>query len=292
MKLVQTINSRILSAFDLRMTRASSWRNQIEAQRRLAALAISPVARDRILNLAPYLVPRKAVGHSKIRVGSLHDGGYVCLDDFAEVTSAFSFGIGQNDDWDLEIANRNIQVYQFDHTIHSPPHSHVNCYFEQKRIVPHALASEASESISSLLDKYADPSCSTILKIDIEHDEWDVFMSASEADLNRFSQIMCEFHGFSEIDDAVWYNRSLAVVEKLHRLFDVIHIHPNNYSRWITIGNIPFPELVEVTYANRSRYAFEATDESFPTPLDSPNEPNRPELHLGPFVLIGRNGKT
>jgi hypothetical protein len=36
MKLTQTINNRILAAFDLRITQASSWRNQIEAQQKLS----------------------------------------------------------------------------------------------------------------------------------------------------------------------------------------------------------------------------------------------------------------
>jgi hypothetical protein len=292
MKLTQTINDRILAAFDLRITRASSWRNQIEAQQRVASLAGSPVARDRILRLASLLTPQKAIGYSKVRIGSAHDGGYICLDDFAGIKSAFSFGIGHNDDWDIAIADKNIQVYQFDHTIQSPPHSHRNCHFERKKIVPNHLIGEASDSISSLLDKHANSDSSIILKMDIEHDEWDIFLSTSDADLNKFSQIICEFHGFAAIDSAEWYSRALSVLEKLHRRFDVVHIHPNNSSRWITIGNIPFPELVEVTYANRSRYAFEPTDESFPTSLDAPNESNRPELYLGPFLPISGAGRA
>jgi hypothetical protein len=41
--------------------------------------------------------------------------------------------------------------------------------------------------------------------------------------------------------------------------------------------------VMEITFANRSLYSFVETDESYPGPLDAPNDPNRPELCLDGF---------
>src|SRR5947207_49992 len=113
MTLGKIINDRVLAPFDLRVMRTSAWRQQ----QKLGALAVSEVAGGRALKLGSLLAPQRAVGHSKVRLGSKYDGGYICIDDFNEITTAFSFGIGKNDDWDIEIANKGIAVYQFDHTI-------------------------------------------------------------------------------------------------------------------------------------------------------------------------------
>jgi hypothetical protein len=43
------------------------------------------------------------------------------------------------------------------------------------------------------------------------------------------------------------------------------------------------PSVFEVTYANRGMYSIVETDEIFPGPLDTPNDPSRPDMHLGNF---------
>ena len=58
------------------------------------------------------------------------------LDDFAGITSAFSLGVGLDDSWDIEIANRNIPVYAFDHTVVASPDTHANLHFLRRKIVP------------------------------------------------------------------------------------------------------------------------------------------------------------
>ena len=46
----------------------------------------------------------------------------------------------------------------------------------------------------------------------------------------------------------------------------------------------PVPEVLEITFANRSRYSFVAADEMFPGALDAPNYPYLPDIHLGKFA--------
>jgi hypothetical protein len=82
---------------------------------------------------------------------------------------------------------------------------------------------------------------------------------------------------------------SLHVLEKLNRGFAVVHVHGNNTRPWDDLGGVPFPQLLEVTYASRKRYKFEPNHEVFPTWLDAPNDPNKPDMFLGRFVFPERH---
>jgi hypothetical protein len=85
-----------------------------------------------------------------------------------------------------------------------------------------------------------------------------------------------------------WYRRALTVLKTLDENFAVVHVHANNALPWANIGNVPFPELLEVTYASRLPYSFKLAEELFPTSLDSPNLPEMPDLYLGRFVFPER----
>src|SRR5215813_2192807 len=150
MRFAEFINDCVLAPFDVRVMRRSAWR---QIQKREARSA-SAVGAERILKLGSLLAPQHAVGQSKVRLGSKYDGGYICLNDFDGITTAFSFGLGQNDDWDIEIAGKGIMVHQFDHSMGQPPHVHPNCHFHKKRIVPRDDGTPNTETIAHLVEKY------------------------------------------------------------------------------------------------------------------------------------------
>ena len=279
------LNDRILRPMGLRLTRARDWGKSNEEQRRPELLARSFLAQRRILELANLLVPHKALERSKIRLGGTNDGGYVCLNDFEKIDLAFSFGIGDDVSWDVDVAKKGIFVHQFDNSIETPRNFYTNIQFWRKRIVPSKRAPN-EESISSLWSRYLQNTrASALLKMDVEHDEWDILFETPSHVLNSFSQIICEFHFFSSIDNQEWFERAYAVLKKLDLHFAVVHVHGNNAWPLVNLGSVPFPELLEVTYASRTRYLFELSNEIFPTSLDAPNLPERPDLCLGGFVF-------
>jgi hypothetical protein len=286
--MLSLINNRILPLFGIRIERVSSFKAREQERKRLEMLAASSDARQRILQLAELLKPHSAIGQSKIRIGSKNDGGYVCLDDFKGVKGAFSFGIFNDVSWDSEIANRGIVVYQFDHTVNGPPTANANFRFEKKRIVASGGDTSTSTTISSILTRLGEVAPSSlILKIDIDHDEWEVFDKISDEELSKFSQIICELHWFSRVIEDNWFARAKNVLEKLHRRFEVVHVHANNYAPLISIGNIPFGDALEVTYGSRDRYTFGPLRQPLPTNLDAPNDPDRPDIYLGYFEFDG-----
>ena len=237
----------------------------------------------RSLELLRLLKPHRAEGFRKARFGSPNDGGYILLDDFENISAAFSFGIEQNASWDVCVANRGVPVYQFDHTIDIPPVWRHDLIFSKKRTAPQA--GPDCETINDLVTRHASVgSASLVLKIDIEHDEWPVFDATSDAALSCFAQIVGEFHGFGLMIDPEWSERARRVFEKITSRFAAVHLHANNHCGINSVANIPVPEVLEITFANRSRYSFVAADEMFPGALDAPNYPYLPDIHLGKFA--------
>ena len=181
-----------------------------------------------ILELLSLFTPRRAVGHDKLRVGNkTGDGGYVMLDDFGKIAAALSCGVGGDVSWDEEIANRGIAVYQFDHTVNGPPVSHELFHFFRREISTEAT--ENSESIQSLIRKVPASAGALIFKIDIEGGEWEAFDATDINDLSRVSQLICEFHGFSKALTSSWRERAARVMTMLNSVFQVVHVHGNNW---------------------------------------------------------------
>jgi hypothetical protein len=203
----------------------------------------------------------------------------VLLDDFDGVGFALSFGVGQEITWDLDIAGRGIAVHQFDHTVEQPPGTHPLLHFHRRRIAPDAA--EDAESLRSAQVLGGGGSC--IVKMDIEGDEWRVLEAAGDADFADMSQLVVEFHDFDRVDDDDWHARAARVLAVLHRHFAVVHVHANNHGALRIAGNTAFPEILEVTFASRTRYRFTETADVFPTPLDAPNREDLPDIVLGSF---------
>jgi hypothetical protein len=176
-----------------------------------------------------------------------------------------------------------VTVYQFDHTVEAPVIDNPRLIFARKKISTEA--GPESESLSSLIKRHdkqnANPNL--LLKIDIENDEWAVFDTTPPEILNRFSQIVGEFHYLQGLSDVHWRQLFTRVLGKLSYAYAVIHVHANNIGGFSNVANVIFPNVLEITFANRSMYSFSETNEIFPGPLDAPNDPTRPDLHLGSF---------
>ena len=63
------------------------------------------------------LRPKDVYGKKKVRIGKEGDGGYVLLNDFENISIAYSFGICNDVSFDLELAEKNIDIFMYDHTI-------------------------------------------------------------------------------------------------------------------------------------------------------------------------------
>jgi hypothetical protein len=204
--------------------------------------------------------PMHVAGWSKCRVGRDWDGGYVMLDDFKGVTAAISAGVGDEASWDLEIAERNILVDQYDHTIKKPPVPHPYIEWFPVKMSPDERTLEVA------LKMFWRVKGDRVLKMDIEGGEWDVLIGV---DLSAFRQIVVEFHDLLTISDEK-LDRMAATMNAHHQL---IHVHGNNYGICATdqIGDVP--NVLEATYVRRDDKVFIPETDSYPTPFDRPNNP-------------------
>ena len=83
-------------------------------------------------NLYYLLSSVEILGYNKIRIGRKADGGYILLNDFNNIKIAYSFGISSEISFEKELADKNIDIYIYDHTINKLPFE--NSKFHWKKI--------------------------------------------------------------------------------------------------------------------------------------------------------------
>jgi hypothetical protein len=243
----------------------------------------NPGEAARVRSILSLIQPQSVQGATKRRVGRDFDGGYVMLDSFDGIAAALSLGIFDDVSWDTQIADRGIDVLQFDPTVAAPPAPHERFRFEPLRIAPWDGA--GCISIDTVLRTRLPPGeCDLLLKIDIEGAEWDAFVAITSDALKRFRQIVCEFHTLERLGEKEFGDRAAHVFAKLAETHFPCHVHGNNCGSFANVANVIVPETLEVTFASRAHFASDGpSDELFPTSLDQPNAEGRADLFLGHF---------
>ena len=235
-----------------------------------------------ILGILKKLQPMKAAEHKKTRIGKEYDGGYIMLDDFDGITAAYSIGIFNEVSWDLNIADRGIVVYQYDHTIDSLPIQHPLFKWLKKGLG--ASVTSELETLPRLIEKNGHQGRSDlILKCDIEGCEWEVLPELPRECLRQFKQIVLEIHFLEHLTDpqfATRVERSIDVLTADHR---VVHVHANNHRPYCIVGGVPLPSVLELTLARVHDVRLEINEEVFPSQLDTPCYRGRGDFHLGLF---------
>lgn len=75
---------------------------------------------------------KKVLDYQKIRIGNNKDGGYILLNDLKNIKIGYSFGISREISFDKGLADNNIDVFMYDHTINKLPFE--NPKFHWKKI--------------------------------------------------------------------------------------------------------------------------------------------------------------
>lgn len=267
-----------------------STRNSDEINKQIRALDIPITIRDILEpeikecsyksqyfhDLKNLLLCKKVKNQKPIRIGgSEGDGGYVMIDDFKNSICAYSFGIGSNVSWDMDIAIRDMKVFMYDHTIYHLPQVHNNFIFKK-------LGVGEGEGCISLTDilKSNDHlnNHNLIMKMDIEGGEWDVLTNTPSQLLNNFKQITLELHDLCNQENG---KKIFNVLKKINLTHQAIWVHGNNGNEAQKAGGILIPNLLEITYLRKDSYLFESADCVFPMLLDLPNLMYRHDFVLG-----------
>lgn len=231
-------------------------------------------------------------GTPKVRVGSVNDGGYVVLEELCgKAPEVYSFGVGDNVDFEQDFVSRwpgVEKVYLFDPTIEASPSLHPKFFF-----IKCGIGGGYSPSIA--------PAKNSILKMDIESDEWEALLNVlSLVLLLDFSQLVIEFHiVHAELRDIkypywkLFYDRAMGrindglflkyfnVINRVNTLFRCFHIHANNSLHPITVGGHTFPPLLEMSFVRKDLVrGCIPTKGPFPVDgLDAPNKTDRADIY-------------
>ena len=221
-----------------------------------------------------------AEGFDLIRIGRDYDGGYIMLDDFEPGGIAYSFGISGNVSWDKDMASRGYDVFMYDHTIDGLPEENTRFHWSKLGIADGVTHDDRLKTLEELISRNGhEGKRDMILKMDVEGAEWGFLESVKPETLSQFSQMTFELHNMIKLAD---HERVLNILRKINETHQLVHLHANNVSSYVTIGGRNFAALFEVSYVLRDKYKFSSEyDVKLPLKIDMPNITGWPEIELG-----------
>ena len=212
-------------------------------------------------NLISILKPMNVIGNKKIRIGSKNDGGYVLLDDFKQIKYAYSFGISNEISFDKELADKNIDVFMYDHTINKLPFENIKFHWKKIGLISKKSKNDIFKTLPELLIENSHINENNmILKLDIESAEWDIFQKIPINIIKKFKFIVGEFH-FQNNNKYL----QLKIIQKINKTHQIFHLNCNNCaSSIINFDKYKLCSLLEISFANRADYMFDEFKELFP----------------------------
>jgi hypothetical protein len=120
------------------------------------------------------------------------------------------------------------------------------------------------------------------IKMDIEGGEIDWIKSLSDYQMNKFEQIVMEFHSpFSD--------NEIDVFDKINKNHYLIHFHGNNCCGVVNHNGVIIPDVFECTYLHKRYFTSvpELNEDVIPSELDMKNTGNEEEIYINypPFVF-------
>ena len=221
-----------------------------------------------------------------IRVGPDMDGGYLTPDDFEEISTCFSPGVGMFSGFEKYLADLGIDVYMADASVEKPQIDHKNFHFTRQFIGGHTkgdfitMQDWVDANVSSEEDNM-------ILQMDIEGHEFAALESMSESLLSRFRIILLEFHRLEDMWYPDFHDKMKAIMDKLNKNHVCVHNHINNCCGIFNYRGVQIPRTIELTFISRNRVDVTGYVTDFPHPLDQDNT-SMPHIVL-PAQWIGSN---
>ena len=214
------------------------------------------------------------------RFGSANDGGYLMCENLIEpLDTAYSYGVGTNDDWGCDVSRRyHVPVHEYDCFDPARPSCNGGAFIFHNECVGDRTEHRKSrffDTLENQIRKNGDSGRRLIIKMDIEGAEWDSLLAAPDELLASIPQIAMELHGF---DDP----KIVEVLRKLKRNFYLVNLHFNNWS--CTRKAAPLPAWAyQVLWVNKRTGVLDpAVRVPAPmSPLNAPDSPTWPDCQLG-----------
>jgi hypothetical protein len=224
----------------------------------------------------------------KFRFGSKNDGGYVVAKIKGGYDCYISAGVSNEESFSRDFINyynmNGSVCFAFDSTIDDYPYHYTqNIQFIKKNIGK--CNDDHNTNLSFLTNQYDN----IFLKMDIEGGEYPWLLQLDERQLNKFKQIVIEFHGITNNGWNCNYNDKIKCLKKLSKTHYIVHAHGNNCGQ--VINNIP--DVIELTYVNKKYFNSIPRLNTSPLPINNLDFPNYIylsdiNLNFPPFTFIKR----
>jgi hypothetical protein len=211
----------------------------------------------------------------KKRYGQPYDGGYVVC-EIPDITYDLFLSGGVADDDSFECAfldaHPSLHCYAFDNT--ECEVNHPRCTFIQKYIATN------NNNFETNLHEYIDNHETIFLKMDIEGGEYPFFWTLQHDDMDKFAQIVIEFH-------KPFLPHQAEVLKTISKTHYMVHLQSNNCCGTEIIDGRIVPNIFECTYIHK-RYIQnpQFNTEALPMAIDMPNVITKPDILINhpPFV--------
>jgi hypothetical protein len=213
---------------------------------------------------------------NKIRIGKSYDGGYIINEipnlDYGLLLSG---GIAEDISFEEDFCYKyNTSCLAFDGTINKVNTTNVDINYIKKNIGINNSDSETN--LFDIIDKYDN----IFLKMDIEGHELEWIKILTSEQLNKFSQMVIEFHFAFEYEN---------IFDKINKTHYLLHFHANNCCHpLVNHKGVNLPKVFECTFVNKKHInkKLNLNKENLPTKLDMPNIANGPDFYFNykPFV--------
>jgi hypothetical protein len=214
--------------------------------------------------------------YPKKRLGKDYDGGYI-IADIPGVTYQLILAGGIQNDISFEedfVKKYGSRCVAFDGTIPALPKKNNKIEFIKKNI-----GKDNTTTVTNLHD-LIDANENIFVKMDIEGGEIPWIKSLSDTQMNKFNQIVMEFH-------KPFSNNEIDVFDKINKNHTLVHFHGNNCCGIIKHKTVEIPNIFECTYIHKKFFVKSPilNTDSIPSKLDMKNT-GRPEIQINhpPFV--------
>lgn len=215
----------------------------------------------------------------KIRIGNTYDGGYVLPKISLEQSEClFSYGINNDITFDehyIQLSGK--KVYGYDHTIQGIHTNYPSLFTWYKK----GLSGTIQQDTDNFLDHYKQLGIAgrVLLKVDVEGCEYEWLQNTDLQQLaNITTGIVMEIHFIHHADIR---EKFINCLEQLNKHFYLCHMHGNNYAPTFDYEGNDLPIVFELTFVPKDLITeVSFSTESFPTELDTPNNPDSPDINL------------
>ena len=214
----------------------------------------------------------------KKRLGKDYDGGYIIAEiPNIKYTTLLAGGIGNDISFEEDFIEQYAidNAYAFDGTINKLEKENSKITFIKKNI------GFSNDNQNTNLHDIIDVNECIFVKMDIEGGEIPWIESLSDEQMNKFEQIVMEFHN-------PFGNKEIDVFDKINKNHYLIHFHGNNCCGIRNHNGVIIPNVFECTYLHKKYFTNppELNKELIPSNLDMRNIASNDEIYINypPFV--------